>query len=175
MRLIGVMTTLGEQAAADSFGALYAAHRVSLVRLAALLLHDSAHAEDVVQDAYVSCHRALPRLRDSDAALAYLRRAVINGARSAVRRRMLAVRHTPARLPDMPSAEAVAYAALERDEVIKGLRALSRRHREALVLRYYGGLTETEAATAMGCSIGSVKAYTSRGLAALAARLEGMR
>ena len=69
---------------------LYAAHFRSLVRLAALLLRDTGAAEEVTQDAFVAMHGAWRRLRDRDdpdKALAYLRRSVVNGARSALRHR----------------------------------------------------------------------------------------
>jgi Sigma-70 region 2 len=42
---------------------------------------------DVVQDAFLGLHRALPELRDKDKALAYLRASVVNGCRSQQRTR----------------------------------------------------------------------------------------
>ena len=45
------------------------------------------------------------------------------------------------------------------------IATLPRRQREAVVLRYYADLSEAMTAEAMGVSVGSVKAYTSRGLA----------
>ena len=49
---------------------LYAAHRLSLVRLALLLVDDLASAEDVVQDAFAAMAARRGRLDDSSAALA---------------------------------------------------------------------------------------------------------
>ena len=51
-----------------------------------------------------------------------------------------------------------------RDHLIRLLRALPPRQRTAVVLRYWEELTEAETARAMGCSAGTVKAATSRGL-----------
>lgn len=150
----------------DPFGALLVAHWASLVRLAALLVRDADH-EDVVQEAAISCLRGSHRLRDDDAALAYLRRAVVNTARSALRRRRVALAHRPAGAPNAPGADEAAIAALERDAVVVALRSLPRRQREALVLRYYADLSEKQAAQAMKVSVGAVKSYTSRGLVAL--------
>jgi RNA polymerase sigma factor (sigma-70 family) len=70
------------------------------------------------------------------------------------------------------SAEDAALAALEGEAVVQALRTLSRRQREAVVLRWFLHLTEAEMAAAMGVSTGSVKAYASRGLDELGRRLE---
>jgi RNA polymerase sigma-70 factor (sigma-E family) len=163
----------------EALTALYVAEYSRLLRLAALLLDDLGSCEEVVQDAYLKVHAALlgpkPRLRDEDRALAYLRQTVVNLARSSLRRRMVARKHAPRPMPDAPSAEEGAYAQVERAAVVQALRELPRRQREAVVLRYYGDLTESAAAEVMGVSVGAVKAYTSRGLAALAEALEELR
>ncbi|QRN79303.1 MAG: sigma-70 family RNA polymerase sigma factor, partial [Nocardiopsis sp. BM-2018] len=61
---------------------------------------------------------------------------------------------------------------LEREAVITGLRKLPTRQREAIVLRYYGDLSEAQIADAMGISRGAVKSHTSRGISALRSVLE---
>jgi RNA polymerase sigma-70 factor (sigma-E family) len=158
----------------EALTALYVEHYPALLRLAALLLDDVAACEDVVQEAYIRVHGAWGRLRDHQAGLAYLRQTVVNLARSSLRRRLVALRHAPKPLPDAPSAEEGAYVQVERAAVVTALRGLPRRQREAVVLRYYGDLTEADTAAVMGCSVGSVKAYTSRGLAALGVALGGL-
>ena len=50
--------------------------------------------------------------------------------------------------------------------------ALPERQREALVLRYYGDMSEAQIASAMGISRGAVKSHTARAIAALRAVLE---
>lgn len=153
---------------------LYREHRAPLVRLAALLLHDASAAEEVVQDAFVRTHVAWGRLRDPDRALAYVRSAVLNGARSRLRH-LKVVERAPGRPPaggEWRSAESSALAAEEHRRMVAALRALPRRQRECLALRYYLDLSESEIAVTLGISAGSVKTHTHRGLAALAARLE---
>lgn len=152
--------------------ALYSAHYRSLVRLAVLLVRDVASAEEVVQDAFVALHGAWRRLRDTDKALAYLRQSVVNRSRSVLRHRAVVEKYAPKGLPDAPSAENGAIGELERSAVIEALRGLPNRQREALVLRYYGDLSEAEIAHAMGISKGAVKSHTSRGMAALRMALE---
>lgn len=147
--------------------ALYRAQYPSLVRMAAMLVGDTATAEEVVQDCFVGMHGAFSRLRDMDKALNYLRRSVVNRARSVVRRRVVAERYLPQPLPDMPSAEHGALALLERSAMFSALRALPLRQREAIVLRFYLDLSEEQVAYAMNISRGAVKAHTSRGKVAL--------
>ena len=151
----------------DAVTALYAAHYRTLVATSALLLHDVPSAEEAVQDSFVAMHRAWSRLRDPDKALVYLRRTVVNNSRSALRRRAVAERTQPSYVPSDESAEERALEALDRTAVGAALRDLPARQREAIVLRYYSGLSEQEVAAAMGISRGAVKSHTSRALAAL--------
>jgi RNA polymerase sigma factor (sigma-70 family) len=77
-----------------------------------------------------------------------------------------------AALPDMASAEEGAYDQLERDSLIRAMKGLQRRQREVLVLRYFADMTEAQVAETLGISLGSVKAYGSRGIAALRVAME---
>lgn len=169
------MSTAAQLTDDDLLTALYSLHYRSLIRLAALLLDEPAACEDVVQEAYIKAHAGRTRLRDQDKALAYLRQTVVNLSRSALRRRLVAAKHAPRPMPDAASAENDAYALVERDAVVVALRALPRRQREAVVLRFYADATEAQAAALMGVSVGAVKSYTSRGLAGLGVLLEDLR
>jgi RNA polymerase sigma-70 factor (sigma-E family) len=151
---------------------LYAQHYRALVRLAAMLVRDTSTAEEVVQDSFVAMHDGWHRLKDTEKALAYLRQAVVNKSRSVLRHRAVVEKNVQNAPPDMPSAEHGAFLLLERSAVIAALRDLPARQREAIVLRYYGNLSEAEIATTMGISRGAVKSHTSRGMAALRAVLE---
>jgi RNA polymerase sigma-70 factor (sigma-E family) len=158
--------------AAQAVTALYSAHYRSLVRLSVLLVRDLATAEEVVQDAFVAMHGAWRRLRDPEKALSYLRQSVVNRSRSVLRHRAVVEKYAPKGLPDAPSAENGAIVELERSAVVKALSALPTRQREALVLRYYGDMSEAEIASTMGISRGAVKSHTARGMAALRSVLE---
>jgi RNA polymerase sigma-70 factor (sigma-E family) len=152
--------------------ALYTAHYRSLVRLAALLVRDVATAEEVVQDSFVAMHGGWRRLRDSEKALSYLRQSVVNRSRSVLRHRVVVDRNAPKPPPDMPSAEHGAIALLERSAVIAALRTLPARQREALVLRFYGDMSEAQIAETMQISKGAVKSHTARAMATLRTVLE---
>ncbi len=156
----------------DAVTQLYATQYRALVRLATLLLRDVGAAEEVVQDSFIAMHGSWRRLRDHDKALAYLRQAVVNRSRSALRHRTVEQRHAPAPLPDHASAEHGAMEALEREDLIRALHLLPRRQREVLVLRYYVDLSEAQIADAIGISRGAVKSHASRGMASLRLSLE---
>jgi RNA polymerase sigma-70 factor (sigma-E family) len=161
-----------ERSADEAVYALYAEHYKSLVRLAAMLVRDTPTAEEVVQEAFVAMHGGWQRLEDTEKALAYLRQAVVNKSRSVLRHRVVVEKNLQNPPPDMPSAEHGAFTLLERDEVVKALRKLPERQREAIVLRYYLDLSEADIAATMGISRGAVKSHTARGMAALRAALE---
>jgi RNA polymerase sigma-70 factor (sigma-E family) len=150
---------------------LYATHALTLIRLANLLVRQRADAEDIVQDAFTALYRALPRLRDHDQLLPYLRTAVINGCRSALRgqRRaaQLATRDWPSEASAAASAEASVLLNEERRAVFAAMSRLPRRSREVLVLRYYLDLADREIAETLGVSRGTVSSTASRAVAAL--------
>jgi RNA polymerase sigma-70 factor (sigma-E family) len=156
--------------------ALYAAHGVSLIRMAFVILGDRGAAEDVVQDAFVGLYRNWDRLDDAANALPYVRSSVLNGCRAA--RRGLARRdrrdRAAARDGWLPadSAEAAVLLSEEHREVLAAVRKLAGRQREALTLRYYLGLSTEETARVMGISAGTVKSAVSRAIAALGRTLK---
>lgn len=153
---------------------LFRRQRPDLLRLAVLLLGDRAMAEDVVQDAFVALHRKWPTLSDPAAAAGYLRVSVVNGARSAHRRRATVWRHLKAGEPEaLPAADAGVLLAEEHRTVLDAVRRLPRRQREVLVLRYWAGLSEAEIADTLAVSRGTVKTCASRALAKLADLLGG--
>lgn len=146
---------------------IYRSHRMSMVRLAILLVDDISSAEDVVQDAFAGLYRNWGQLRDTQAAIGYLRTAVVNGSRSMLRRRRTARAYVPPHNADARSAESMAMLTTEHQAVIAALGELAPRQREILVLRYYGGLTEAEIAAATGLTNGTVKSTASRAVAKL--------
>jgi RNA polymerase sigma-70 factor (sigma-E family) len=154
--------------------ALYQAHAVGLIRLAIVMLGDRGAAEDVVQDAFLGLYRHWDRLADPGNALTYVRSAVLNRCRNALRQRGQRDRHD--RQDPGPtaseSAEAVALIGEEHQQVLAAIRALPDRQREALVLRFYLDLSEEEIARSMGVSRGTVKSATSRAVAALGRKLK---
>jgi RNA polymerase sigma-70 factor (ECF subfamily) len=70
---------------------------------------------------------------------------------------------------DDPSQQAVK--AEQKEQVRRAVESLPDRQRVTLVLAYYQGLTYREVATALDCSIGTVKTQMFRALRTLAQRL----
>ena len=169
-----VAAPLSEQPASrdEALTWLFSLYHRQLVGFARLLVDDVATAEDVVQDAFLALHRRWTWLRDQQAAYEYLRMAVLNGSRSQLRRRRTRADRAQQPEPDQPSAEVTAVGRAERAAVWAGLGTLPRRQREVLVLRYYLDQSEADIARTLSISAGSVKQHASRGLAALATRLE---
>ena len=64
-----------------------------------------------------------------------------------------------------------ATGVVESQALLLALRRLPERQRAAVVLRHWCDLSEAETAATMGCSVGTVKSTTSKGLAQLRAAL----
>ena len=160
----------------ETIAGLYRAHRLSLLRLASFLVDDRAVAEELVQDAFAALCQRWSSLAAETAAPAYLRRTVVNGARSAHRRQGIVRRHLRAAEPGTtPPADFAVLLAEEHREVVTALRRLPRRQREVLVLRYWANLDAAEIAQALGISRGTVKSTVSRALDALETTLKDTR
>lgn len=168
----------GAEAGQATLVELYAAHYRSLLKLASLLLDDRTACEEVVQDAFLAVVRRGLDDVSGPKAPAYLRSAVLNGARSHLRRRVVRDRVRPLRpVPSgtVGSPEDEAERHDEERAVLGALRSLPTRQREVLVLRYWMDLSEAEIAATLGISAGSVKTHAHRGLHALATTLEERR
>jgi RNA polymerase sigma-70 factor (sigma-E family) len=152
----------------DAFDDFVSANAEPLLRTAYLIVWDAGEAEDLVQECLLKVARRWPRVREMDQPRAYARRILVNLAtdgahRRAMRRSELEIE--PARA-DGP-AEDPLEGLETREELLEALALLTPRQRAVLVLRYFNDLTEAQTAEALGCSPGTVKSNTSRGLARL--------
>lgn len=144
-------------------------------RLAFLLTGDLDEAEDLLQAAYAKAMPHWSRIRTYDVPDAYLRRVMVS-IRTSWWRRARGRERLVAQPPDQtldrvaPGA-GLGEAVVESQVLLGALRRLPERQRAAVVLRHWCDLSEAETAEAMGCSLGTVKSNTSRGLAQLRAVL----
>lgn len=147
---------------------LYHARRLSLVRLAVLMVDDLPTAEDIVQDVFAALYRRHgPDLRALSEPHAYLTTAVMNAARSALRRRRSARAYQPPSPVPSPAAEDEALLTEGDQEVLAALGRLTARQRQVVVLRYWSELSEAEIADVLRVSRGTVKSTASRALTIL--------
>ena len=168
---------LGDVAGSEpvDVAALFDAEAASLTRLARFYVDDKTAAEDLVQEAFIRFARHQGRIRDPERAAAYLRSIVINLARDHNRRGFVSWRHRPPAQPDAPSAAETAEARAERAAVVDALRALPRRQRDCLTLRYYYDMPVAQIAQTLGLSVNTVKTHLQRGLDTLGTTLEADR
>ncbi|MGW4896197.1 SigE family RNA polymerase sigma factor [Kitasatospora sp. NPDC004240] len=145
-----------------------------LLRTAFLLAGDRHTAEDLAQQCLERAYVAWGRVRAADDPHAYVRRILVNEHARRFRRRPPEQLVTA--VPDR-AGPADGYARLdERAALLAALGTLPPRQRQAVVLRYWEDLSETQVAAAMGCSVGTVKSQAAKGLAKLRAvtSLSGM-
>jgi RNA polymerase sigma-70 factor (sigma-E family) len=146
----------------------------SLVTTAYLITTDRGIAEDCVQEAMARVHRHWRSVRRDGKPAAYARQAVVNAALSWRRRRRIR------EVPLTPADQATRSAAEPVDQRVQGvdptllaaLRSLPPQMRAAVALRYLEDRSEAETAVLLGCSVGTVKSSTSRGVARLRTALE---
>jgi RNA polymerase sigma-70 factor (sigma-E family) len=142
-----------------------AARLPALLRYAMLLSGDREQARDVVQEVLARALVKWGRIGGLDEPYAYVRRMVTNEFLSWRRRRRV---HTvPLDDAVLAGREPVVTEREDRDDLRTLLGRLPRQQRAVLVLRYYEDLTDDGIATVLGCRVGTVRGYASRGLAAL--------
>ena len=142
--------------------AAFEEHSAGVLRFCVLLTGRRDVAEDLAQEAFVRLAGVIDGL-DREAVGPYVRRIAVNLWKNRLRRLALEWRHRASQ--EQPPAPAVSVE--DRDELMTAIRRLPVRQRACLVLRYYEDLSERETAATLGCSVGTVKSSTSRGLARL--------
>jgi RNA polymerase sigma-70 factor (sigma-E family) len=158
--------------AGDEAYSAYVSAKVPWLRRVAYLLCDDWHrADDLVQTAitklYINWRRAA-RVENLDG---YVRTILVNTylaeQRTSWWRRVVPMQHPDEREP--LAAETIdTDAALD---TVAALATLPPRQRAAIVLRHYCDLSVEETAAMLGCSTGTIKSQTARGLATLRATL----
>jgi RNA polymerase sigma-70 factor (sigma-E family) len=142
----------------------------SSLAFARVLTSDRGLAEDLVQDVLLKVCAKPDRVAAAADRHAYVRRMIVNEFVSWGRRWFRVVP-----VIEVPQTDVVDHSARVADrQVLRAeLAALPPRQRAVLVLRYYGGLSDAEIATELGCSISTVRSHASRALAAVRIDLGG--
>jgi RNA polymerase sigma factor (sigma-70 family) len=153
---------------------VYRDARPRLIRLAVLLVDDLPTAEDVVQDVFVRLQRGTNAPVESIDR--YLTTAVLNTARSVLRRRTVAARgllrigSRAATTHDDPGGD-IAAMSTEQSRVWHAITQLPTRQRQVVVCRFYLDLSERDTARTLGVAAGTVKKSAARAMQALALTL----
>lgn len=156
----------------DRLSVLYESHAPDAKKLAYLLTGDRDLAEDLVHEAFVRVGSRLRSLRDAAAFPAYLKRTIVNLARMHYRHSQVE-RAFVSRQSIVPQQADAQTSIEERTALRSVLLALPLRQRAAVVLRYYGDLSEAQVADILDCPIGTVKTLVRRGLQSLQEHLGG--
>ncbi|MFJ9866122.1 SigE family RNA polymerase sigma factor [Streptomyces sp. NPDC101165] len=162
----------GKQARNEEFQSFMIGRWPRLMRTAYLLTGEQHAAEDLVQSTLEQVYVAWRRVGSADDPEAYVRRVMINAHARKHRRRLkefLAPRDDSGLVHEVPDTGDRIAQADDRSTLLKALAQLPARQREAVVLRYWEDLTETQTAEAMGCSVGTVKSNAAKGIAKLRA------
>lgn len=171
----------GDRCAFDQLAARY---RPRLLRLILRIVHDSADAEDVLQDTLVRAYRAIHSFRGDSAFYTWLFRIAVNTATAFMTGR----RHRMDACTD--SAEpnsAAAIAELDTDTITpedilvgkqmaeivdRAVASLAPEHSAAITMHEVDGLSYQEIADAMLCPIGTVRSRIANARLVIASRLD---
>ncbi|MCC6070005.1 sigma-70 family RNA polymerase sigma factor [Massilia sp. GCM10020059] len=170
----------GDRCAFDQLAARY---RSRLLRLILRIVHDSADAEDVLQDTLVRAYRAIHSFRGDSAFYTWLFRIAVNTATAFVTGR----RHRIEACTDSADPSSAAIAELETDSITpedillgkqmaeivgRAVASLAPEHCAAITMHEVDGLSYQEIADAMLCPIGTVRSRIANARLVIASRLE---
>ncbi len=162
------------QADQSALGELYDRYHGVLFGLAVNILRDGAEAEDIVHDVFVAVWKKAAEFDSSRGApfswiATLVRNRSIDRIRMRRRRGELLDQAAPTDLPhqvegEQTDAAAEAEANEQALDVRRAVDTLPEEQREALMLAFFSGLTQSEIAGRLHAPLGTVKARIRRGL-----------
>jgi RNA polymerase sigma-70 factor (ECF subfamily) len=150
---------------------LFKAHWPAAHRAAYLVVHDSAAAEDIAQEAFLAAIRSLDRFDRRRPFGPWLHRIVVNRAIDHARARAIRREVAEERVPDAeapPASDGPPFS----DATMAALAALPPEQRGLIVLRHLLEYTPGEIASMLGLPRGTVNSRLRRGLDSLEQSLE---
>jgi RNA polymerase sigma-70 factor (sigma-E family) len=153
----------GSTCAAESFDDFFRRMLPRAVNTARRVTGDPWTAEDCAVEALAKAHVRWSRVGELPWKDAWLLKVASREALGKLRR------HPP--LPAAVDAGDEADAVVLRRALAAALAHLPRRQRETVVLRYICDLSETDVASALGVSAGTVKTHLHRAIASLRANI----
>ena len=141
----------------------YVTARMEVMRRTAYLLCRDWHtADDLVSITISKLYRHWSRVGGAQSLDAYVRKALLRTWLDEKRRPWHRREQPVEELPELPSL--AEFAVVSRAQLLDLLDGLPPRRRAAVVLRLYLDLSVEETAEILGCSVGTVKSQTARGL-----------
>ena len=148
---------------AEAFGELVRRYQHRIVNYISAMVNDRADAEDVAQEVFVRCYRALGQFRGESSFKTWLYQIATNAAWTELGRRRSSLEDaagdpaaTPHAFGDASSGENLEASLIQRDAIDRALATLPAELREAVVLRDVEGLDYREIAEALDIPIGTV-------------------
>lgn len=163
--LLGLIADGSETA----FSALWERYGSAILRICAAVLKDPVAAEDAAQEAMVRVWRSASTVDERRGIpAAWLYTVARNAARNVARIRT----PIPVEPTDIASEDAFEQRLVDRFWIDSALARLPSEEREAIELSYFGGLSHSQVAAALGAPLGTVKSRIRRGMARLADHAE---
>ena len=156
----------------ESFEEIVEKHTDFVYNVAYRMLGNAADAEEATQDAFLSAFRAFERFRGESQVSTWLYRIAVNACLMKLRkdrksRQLTETGYENTDLVDwsmgFDSPERSALNSELRDKLEEGMSRLPPDLRTAVVLRDVQGLSNQEAAAAIGITVSSLKARLHRG------------
>ena len=145
-----------EAEAVLDYTSLFLVEYPAIVRTVALMLRDTARAEEIAQDAFVQLHVRWAKVSGYERPGAWVRRVAIRLAIRAIRRDRLWALVGRDLMAREPAAESTV-------DVAGAIRQLPGAQRAAIVLFYYEDRPVAEIATILGCAEATARVHLHRG------------
>lgn len=160
-----------------AFEELITLHAAPILRLLGRMLGNSADAEEVAQETFLKAWRGLPGFRLEARFSTWLYRIAVNEANRRLARNAtratLPIDDVISAVPDLAEGPASRAESMEFKEYLERcIVELPPNYRAAVVLRDVQGLTNEEAAEALGLELRNFKSRLHRGRMAIRRRLE---
>jgi RNA polymerase sigma-70 factor (ECF subfamily) len=157
-----------KRGSSDALCRIYEKYKGNLLRLASALLNDTAAAEDIVHDCFVSFARSSQQLKVNGNLKGYLAASVANGARNwnraRQRRATTSLNEVKPIISSLKRPEQWIIHNEELSQLNNALAQLSYEQREAITLHLQGGMKFRAIAELQGVSINTVQSRYRYGL-----------
>ena len=157
----------------EPFGVEIAKQIPALRSLARLLTRNEEAAADLTQDTLAKAWKARRSFAPGTNLKAWLFTIMRNHFRSEARRSWRQVAWDQETAERIPAPGAEQLWAIELEDTVRAIGALSKRQRDALILAGVGGLSSEEAGTIIDCRATAIKSRVSRARHAIHSMLEG--